>query len=54
MAKLDPDQLAALRPLRIAFGFVELLRVVDHDEGQDQGEGATVEDGEEASPPEGS
>jgi hypothetical protein len=25
MAQLDPDQLAALRRLRIAFGFVEVL-----------------------------
>jgi hypothetical protein len=37
MAELDPDQEAALRRLRAAFGFVEVLRIVDHHEaGQDQ------------------
>jgi hypothetical protein len=36
MAELDPDQQAALRRLRAAFGFVEVLRVVDHDHAQDQ------------------
>jgi hypothetical protein len=30
MAELDPDQEAALRRLRAAFGFVEVLRIVDH------------------------
>jgi hypothetical protein len=36
MAEVDPDQEAALRRLRAAFGFVEVLRIVDHDQGQDQ------------------
>jgi hypothetical protein len=35
MAQVDPDQEAALRRLRAAFGFVEILEVVDHDD-QDQ------------------
>jgi hypothetical protein len=30
MAEVDPDQAAALRRLRAAFGFVEVLRIVDH------------------------
>jgi hypothetical protein len=40
MAEVDPDQEAALRRLRAAFGFVEVLRIVDHkqDQGQDDGE----------------
>ena len=29
MAEVDPDQVAALRRLRAAFGFVEVLEVVD-------------------------
>jgi hypothetical protein len=36
MAELDPDQEAALRRLRAAFGFVEVLEVVDHETDQDQ------------------
>ena len=35
MAEVDPEQRAALRRLRAAFGFVEVLRFIDHD-GQDQ------------------
>jgi hypothetical protein len=35
MADLDPDQDAALRRLRAAFGFVEVLRVIDHQAQQD-------------------
>jgi hypothetical protein len=35
MAELDPDQEAALRRLRAAFGFVEVLRIVDHHDDQD-------------------
>jgi hypothetical protein len=31
MAEVDPDQAAALRRLRATFGFVEILRIVDHD-----------------------
>jgi hypothetical protein len=44
MAEVDPDQEAALRRLRAAFGFVEVLRIIDHD-GQDQGD-EPIEDGE--------
>jgi hypothetical protein len=35
MAEVDPDQEAALRRLRAAFGFVEVLEVIDHEPGQD-------------------
>jgi hypothetical protein len=37
MAEVDPDQEAALRRLRAAFGFVEILKVVDHEARQSQG-----------------
>ena len=30
MAEVDPDQEAALRRLRAAFGFVEVLWILDH------------------------
>ena len=46
MAELDPDQEAALRRLRAAFGFVEILRVVDHHDGQDQDDDEPMEQGE--------
>ena len=36
MAEIDPDQEAALRRLRAAFGFITILRIVDHHDGQDQ------------------
>jgi hypothetical protein len=45
MAEVDPDQEAALRRLRAAFGFVEVLRIVDHD-GQDQDDDKPIEQGE--------
>ena len=32
MAEVDDDQLAALRRLRAAFGFVEIVEVVGHDQ----------------------
>jgi hypothetical protein len=35
VAEVDPDQLAALRRLRAAFGFVEVLEVVEHEPGRD-------------------
>jgi hypothetical protein len=35
MAVVDPDQAAALRWLGAAFGFVEVLEVVDHEADQD-------------------
>jgi hypothetical protein len=34
--QVDPDQLAALRRLRAAFGVVEVLAVIDDDADQDQ------------------
>jgi hypothetical protein len=34
--QVDPDQLAALRRLRAAFGPIEVLEVVDHRGDQDQ------------------
>jgi hypothetical protein len=46
MAELDPDQEAALRRLRAAFGFVEVLRIVDHDDDQDQDDDEPIEQGE--------
>lgn len=45
MAELDPDQEAALRRLRAAFGFVEVLRVVDHNDDQDQDHDKPIEEG---------
>jgi hypothetical protein len=30
VAHVDPDQEAALRRLRAAFGFIEVLEIVDH------------------------
>jgi hypothetical protein len=48
MAELDPDQEATLRRLRAAFGFVEVLKVVDHQVDQDDDE--PIEKGEQASP----
>jgi hypothetical protein len=50
MAELDPDQEAALRRLRAAFGFVEILRVVDHNDDQDRDDNEPLEEGEQASP----
>ena len=32
--QLDPEQKAALRRLRAAFGFIEILRIVDHEQDQ--------------------
>jgi hypothetical protein len=52
VAEVDPEQVAALRRLRAAFGFVEVLRIVDHHE-QDQDEDDDAppeEEGEEAPP----
>jgi hypothetical protein len=50
MAEIDPGQEAAQRRLRAAFCFVEVLRFVDHDEGQDQAGVETLEEGHEAPP----
>jgi hypothetical protein len=35
VAQVDPDQLAALRRLRAAFGLVEVLEIVEHEPGRD-------------------
>ena len=48
MAEVDPDQEAALHRLRAAFGFVEVLRIVDHDDEHDQDDGEPLNEGEEA------
>ncbi len=48
MAEVDPDQEAALRRLRAAFGFVEILRIVDHD--QDQDDDQPAEEGDDSPP----
>jgi hypothetical protein len=50
MAEVDPDQEAALRRLRAAFGFVQVLRIVDHNDGQDQGEDEPIDGGDEPPP----
>ena len=52
MAELDPDQEAALRRLRAAFGFVMVLRTVDHeqDQDQDQDQDEPLAEGEQAPP----
>jgi hypothetical protein len=46
MAEVDPEQAAALRRLRAAVGFVEVLRIVDHAQDDDE----LIEDGEQALP----
>ena len=46
MAEVDPEQEAALRRLRAAFGFVEILRVVDYHDDQDQDDDQLTEKGE--------
>ena len=48
MAEVDPEQEAALRRLRAAFGFVEVLRVVDQKGGQDQDDEAAQNGGQAA------
>ncbi|HKQ02896.1 MAG TPA: hypothetical protein VJ735_21455 [Actinomycetes bacterium] len=35
MAHVDPDQEAALRRLRAAFGFIEVLEIIDHEASED-------------------
>ena len=44
MAEVDPEQEAALRRLRAAFGFIEILKVLDHKTDQDQDDDEAVED----------
>jgi hypothetical protein len=46
MAEVDPDQEAALRRRRAVFGFVEVLRIVGHGQGQDQDD-EPLEEGEQ-------
>jgi hypothetical protein len=46
MAEVNPEQEAALGRLRAAFGFVEVLRIVDHTDDQDQDGEPLDEDGE--------
>jgi alpha-ketoglutarate-dependent taurine dioxygenase len=53
MAEVDPDQEAALRRLRAAFGFVEVLRIVDHNDDQDQDDDEPTEEGEPGPPADG-
>jgi hypothetical protein len=50
MAEVDPDQQAALRRLRAAFGFVEVLRIIDHNDRQDQDDDQLTEEGDQAPP----
>jgi predicted outer membrane lipoprotein len=52
VAELDPDQEAALRRLRAAFGFVEVLWILDHhdDQDHDRDDGESLEEGEELPP----
>jgi hypothetical protein len=35
VAHVDPDQEAALRRLRAAFGFIEVLEIIDHQPSED-------------------
>lgn len=51
MAELDPEQKAALRRLRAAFGFIEILRIVDHEQDQDQNDGDGVAVRDQPAPP---
>jgi hypothetical protein len=50
MAEVDPDQEAALRRLRAALGFVQVLRVIDHDQAQDQDDDQPTSEGEQGPP----
>ena len=50
MAEVDPDQDAALRRLRAAFGFVEVLRIIDHEAAHD-GDDEAAEENEQGPPP---
>jgi hypothetical protein len=53
MAEVDPDQEAALRRLRAAFGFVEILRIIDHDTGHDLDADEVAEEGDQDDEPVG-
>jgi hypothetical protein len=45
MPEVDPDQDAALRRLRAAFGFVEVLEIIEHEPADED-----QEDSEDESP----
>jgi hypothetical protein len=49
MAEVDPDQEAALRRLRPAFGLVVIVKVVDHEAGH--GDDQVAEDGDQVPSP---
>jgi hypothetical protein len=46
----DQRFLAALRRLRAAFGFVEILRIIDHNDDQYQDDDQPIEEGEQPPP----
>jgi hypothetical protein len=53
VAQVDPELDAALRRLRAAFGFVEVLEVTDHNAAQNQAatpNAASKQEGSEAQP----
>jgi hypothetical protein len=55
VAEVDDDQLAALRRLRAAFGFVEIVEVISHDPAaapEESIEGATMADPRRMTPEE--
>jgi hypothetical protein len=55
VAEVDDDQLAALRRLRAAFGFVEIVEVISHDPAaapEESIEGATMADPRRMTPAE--
>jgi hypothetical protein len=43
VGQVDPDQDAALRRLGAAFGFVEVLAIIEHQPDQDQGDDEAAE-----------
>ncbi len=43
--QVDPDQFAALRRLRAAFGFVQVLKVIDHQPSRDPAPDCAPQDG---------
>jgi hypothetical protein len=55
VSEVDDDQLAALRRLRAAFGFVELIEVISHDPAatpEESSEAATIADPRRMTPEE--
>jgi hypothetical protein len=53
VAHVDPDQEAALRRLRAAFGFIEILQIIDHRPRDDTAGGQAMwgdEDDDQAPP----